>query len=146
MRPGTGIRDRHLGDIAALVELVLGESAGRVRAGAWSSCRVMAVIIPVRRDGEARAPRDRRHRLKVRAVELISGRPVQAFDPPLDMGRQERQRARSDNHALARQYASVPVQKLGILVGREMGILHTTTVRREDLGIASVRPADGSYA
>jgi hypothetical protein len=30
-RPGTGIRNRHLGDIAALVELLLGESAGRVR-------------------------------------------------------------------------------------------------------------------
>ena len=39
MRPGTGITNRHLGDIAALVELLLAETAGRVRAGAWSSCR-----------------------------------------------------------------------------------------------------------
>jgi len=70
MRPGTGITNRHLGDIAALVELLLGDSAGRVRAGWWSSCQVMAVTIPVRRDCEARAPRDRRHRLKVRTVEL----------------------------------------------------------------------------
>ena len=75
---------------AELFELFFGESTGRVRAPVGGlPAGVMAVTIPVRRDGEARAPRDRRRRLRIRDVELISSEPVQAFDPPPDMARRE---------------------------------------------------------
>jgi hypothetical protein len=73
-----------------LLELLFGESTGRVRAPVGDlPAGVSAMTIPVRRDGEARTPRDRAHRLKIRDVELISSEPVQAFDPPADMTRRE---------------------------------------------------------
>jgi hypothetical protein len=67
----------------AHVQLLLGERDGRVRAPVGGlPDGVMAVSVPVRRAGEARAPRDRRRRLKIGYVDLISDGPSSAYDPP----------------------------------------------------------------
>jgi len=67
----------------AHVQLLLGEREGRVRVPVGGlPGGVMAVSVPVRRDGETRAPRDRRRRLKIGDVDLISDGPTSAYDPP----------------------------------------------------------------
>jgi len=79
-----------LGQKAATVQVLLGESAGRVCAPVGSlPSGVIAVTVPVRRDGEVRAPRDRRRRLKIGDVDLISAQPTSAFDPPSDLTTRE---------------------------------------------------------
>jgi len=75
---------------AVRVNPLLGESAGRVRAPVGGlPVGVMAVTVPVRRDGEARAPRDRHRRLKIGDVDLISDQPAGAFDPSRDLTARE---------------------------------------------------------
>jgi hypothetical protein len=65
------------------VHLLLGERDGRVRAPVGSlPDGVMAVSVPVRRSGEARAPRDRYRRLRIGDVDLISAEPTGAYAPP----------------------------------------------------------------
>src|SRR5258708_1615675 len=87
---GDGDAGLRPGEKAMMAQLLLGEGTGRVRApvGGLPS-GVIAVTVPVRRDGEARAPRDRWGRLKVGDVDLISGRPTLAFDPPPDLATRE---------------------------------------------------------
>ena len=60
------------------MQLLLGESEGRVRARIGGLPRgVMAVTVPVRKGGEARLPRDRHRRLRIDEVDLIAdGRQV----------------------------------------------------------------------
>jgi hypothetical protein len=68
------------------VHLLLGESEGRVRAPIGGLPRgVVAVTVPVRKGGEARLPRDRRHRLRIDEVDLISDGPTDAFEAPEDL-------------------------------------------------------------
>jgi len=87
---GDGDAGLRPGEKAVLAQLLLGEGAGQVRAPVGGlPPGVIAVTVPVRRDGEARAPRDRRRRLKVGDVDLISGRPTLAFDPPPDLATRE---------------------------------------------------------
>src|SRR6266545_7037758 len=68
------------------VQLLLGEREGRVRVqvGGLPS-GLMAVSVPVRRGGQAKTPRDRHRRLRIGDVDLISGGPTDAFDPPADL-------------------------------------------------------------
>jgi hypothetical protein len=74
----------------AHVQLLLGERDGRVRIPVGDlPGGVMAVSVPVRRDGEARAPRDRRRRLKIGDVDLISDGPTSAYDPPTHLAARE---------------------------------------------------------
>lgn len=63
--------------------LLFGESYGRVPVavdGVQAGLR--AVTVPVRRDGEDRLPRDRRRRLQVTEVDLVTAGSVALFEPP----------------------------------------------------------------
>jgi len=72
------------------VELILGEKEGRVRAPVGGlPIGVMAVSVPVRRDGRSHAPRDRRRRLKIREVDLVSDGSVEVFAPPASLSQRE---------------------------------------------------------
>lgn len=67
----------------AHVALLLGEQGGRVRAPvAGIPHGVLAVSVPVRRDGAAKVPRDRQRNLKIECVDLIADRATEAFEPP----------------------------------------------------------------
>ncbi|MFY1683615.1 Wadjet anti-phage system protein JetD domain-containing protein [Micromonospora sp. WMMD730] len=64
-------------------EPLLGELGGRTRIplrGLPSGCE--AVTVPVRRNGEAKIPKDRRGRVKVSHVDLVAADPVPLFEPP----------------------------------------------------------------
>lgn len=65
------------------VQLLLGEREGRIRApvGGLPS-GVLAVTVPVRRDREARLPRDRSRRLRIEDVDLIADGPIGCYAPP----------------------------------------------------------------
>ena len=72
--------------IGGNVQLLLGESEGRVRAPIGGLPRgVMAVTVPVRKGGETRLPRDRHRRLRIDEVDLIADGPTDAFEPPEGM-------------------------------------------------------------
>lgn len=65
------------------MHLVLGESEGRVPVAIGGLPNgVVAVSVPVRRQGQARLPRNRRGLLRIEDVDLISGSAVNAFDRP----------------------------------------------------------------
>jgi len=67
----------------AHVPLLLGERGGRVRAPVGGiPPGVMAVSVPVRRDGTAVVPRDRQRNLKIERVDLIADEATRAFDRP----------------------------------------------------------------
>jgi Uncharacterized protein conserved in bacteria C-term(DUF2220) len=69
--------------LGGTVQLFLGEREGRIRApvGGLPS-ELLAVTVPVRRDGEVRLPRDRSRRLKIEDVDLISDGPTSSYAPP----------------------------------------------------------------
>lgn len=72
------------------VELILGEKDGRVPAPVGGlPPGVMAVSVPVRRDGRSHPPRDRHGRLKIREVDLVADGPVEVFAPPAGLSQRE---------------------------------------------------------
>jgi hypothetical protein len=65
------------------VQVVLGENEGRIPVAVGGlPGGVVAVSVPVRRQGRARAPRNRRGLLKIEQVDLISSGVVDSFDKP----------------------------------------------------------------
>ena len=69
--------------VGGAVQLLLGEREGRIRAPVGGlPAGVLAVTVPVRRDGEARLPRDRSRRLRIEDVDLISDGPTSSYAPP----------------------------------------------------------------
>ncbi len=64
------------------MQLLLDEREGRIRAPVGGlPPGVLAVTVPVRRDREARLPRDRSRRLKIEDVDLISDGPTSSYAP-----------------------------------------------------------------
>lgn len=71
-------------------EPLLGELSGRTRIplrGLPTGCE--AVTVPVRRNGEAKIPKDRRRRVKVSHVDLVAADPVPLFEPPPNLATAE---------------------------------------------------------
>jgi hypothetical protein len=65
------------------VQVVLGETEGRVRVAVGGlPADVVAVSVPVRRQGRVQVPRNRRGLLKIDEVDLISGGAVGTFNRP----------------------------------------------------------------
>ena len=65
------------------MHLVIGESEGRVPVAIGGLPKgVVAVSVPVRRQGEARVPRNRRGRLHIEDVDLITGTMINAISRP----------------------------------------------------------------
>ncbi|MEY9863516.1 hypothetical protein ABH935_009169 [Catenulispora sp. GAS73] len=68
------------------MHLLVGDSEGRVRIPVGGlPDGVIAVTVPVRRDRESHAPRDRRGRLRVADVDLIAEEPSSAYSPSADL-------------------------------------------------------------
>jgi hypothetical protein len=67
-------------------ELIFGERDGRLRVPVGGLPQgAMAVSVPVRRGGEAKVPRDRRRRLKIVDVDLISAGPTDPYGPSANL-------------------------------------------------------------
>lgn len=68
------------------VQLLFSERDGRVRAPIGGlPADVMAVTVPVRRNGQGHVPRDKRGRPKIEIVDLIAAGPTSAFAPPASL-------------------------------------------------------------
>lgn len=72
------------------MQLLFSEREGRERAAIGGlPSGVMAVTVPVRRDGRGHLPRDRRGRPSIDVVDLIAEGPTSAYEPPATLETRE---------------------------------------------------------
>lgn len=66
-----------------ILHLLFGEREGRERTAVGGApAGVMAVTVPVRRNGLGRVPRDRRGQPQIDVVDLVAEGPTNAYEPP----------------------------------------------------------------